>query len=341
MPPSSSGTTRARVDSPRVLDPNGAFERRYGRAPAASAWVPGAVLCLHGGGHDDAEALFVSLPLGVRVHVAPRTDGETHCAGDGGRPTREPGDATPLASAADELTRVVQAMQRSGLATGGLDVLVEHELPSRAGFGTGAARRVALVRAIAAMAQAHIDDATIAALASRDGGASLPRLSEVAAAGGHPGHWLLVDVARGTTTVVPMPETAEIALVASGSWRRPDGSVRPPRASAVEPARVRAATRALHGAALQTVGALMQRLPGTTDALAGDDADLRAEHAWADPRVFGARAWRARGAGGILALCRRGAAKDVARLILARDGRPRVLLPQSHGGAGGPRPPAS
>lgn len=339
MPPPSSGTDRARLEPPRVPRPTDAFERRYGRAPAASAWAPGAVLCLHGGAGDDADALFVSLPLGVWVHVAPRDDGAMQCACEGGRPTREPGDPWPAASATDELTQVTAALRSAGVTVGGLDALIEHELPARAGFGTGAARRVALVRALAALTQATFDDAAIATLAARDGGAGLPRLSELAAAAGHPGHWLVVDVARGGTTMVPMPDAAEIALVASGAWRRPDGSRRPTTAGAGEPARVRAATRALHGAALQTVGAMMQRRPG--DVLEADDADVRAEHAWADPRVFGARAWRARGAGGILALCRRGAAKDVARLILARDGRPHVLLPQSHGASTRPRPPAS
>ena len=321
---------------PRTFGATDAFMRRFGRAPAASAWAPGAVLCLHGGGADHGEALFVSLPLGASVHVAPRADQVLRCASYGDRPTHERGDVPLNPTPDDDVAVVVSAMRAAGVAVGGLDVLIEYELPGRAGFGTGAARRVALVRAIASLVDAPLDDAAVARLASRDGGATLPRLTEVAAASGHPGQWLLVDVASGTTTVVPMPDTAEIALVASGSWRRPDGWRRVATTGAVEPARVRAATRALHASALQTVGAIMQRGPGPFEALiAADDADQRAEHAWADPRVFGARAWRAHGAGGILALCRRGAAKDVARLILARDGRPHVLWPQSHGGLGG------
>lgn len=342
MPPPSSGTERARVSWTRALGPTDAFVRRFGRAPAASAWAPGAVLCLHGGSAEHGEALFVSVPLGASVQVAPREDDAVRSASHGDRPTHEPGDGPVSATADVDVTMVVAAMRASGIAVGGLDVLIEHELPGRAGFGTGAARRVALVRAIAALVQAPLDDAAVALLASRDGGATLPRLTEVAAASGHPGQWLLVDIANGTTTVVPMPDTAEIALVASGSWRRPDGWRRLAAAGAVEPGRVRAATRALHASALQTVGAIMQARSGTREAMiAADDADLRAEHAWADPRVFGARAWRARGAGGILALCRRGAAKDVARLILARDGRPHVLWPQSQGGRTPGRVPAA
>lgn len=322
------------VDPWLASRPAGAFARRYGRAPAASAWAPGSVLCLRGTGEAANEALFLSLPLGARVFVAPRDDASHRCACEGEAPPRGPGEAPAAPSHDDEVARVVAALRASGLEAPGLDVLVAHDLPGRTGFGTGAARRVALVRAIAALQRVSLDDAQVAAIASRDGGGALPRLSETAAACGQSGHWLLVDATSGRATVVPMPDTAEIALVTSGAWRRP-GSRGPYAAvSVVDSSRIHAATRALHASALQTVGALMQHLPGGDGA--ADEADRRAEFAWADPRVYGARAWRAQHAGGILALCRRGAARDVARRVLARGGEPWVLLPGGHGG-----PPAS
>lgn len=316
------------VDQWRASRPAGAFARRYGRAPAASAWAPGSVLCLHGTGEAAHEALFVSLPLGARVFVAPRDDASQRCACEGDAALFEPGESRAALSHDDEVARVVAALRACGLEVPGLDVLVAHDLPGRTGFGTGAARRVAIVRAVAALQRVSLDDAQVAAVASRDGGGPLPRLSEIAAACGHPGHWLLVDATTGHATVVPMPDTAEIALVASGAWRQ--CGTRGPAAPAgvVDSSRIQAATRALHASALLTVGALMQHLP---EAGAADEADRRAEFAWADPRVYGARAWRAQHAGGILALCRRGAARDVARRVLARGGEPWVLLPGGHG----------
>ncbi len=316
------------VDLWRASRPSGTFARRYGRAPAASAWAPGSVLCLHGTGEAAHEALFVSLPLGARVFVAPRDDASQRCACEGDAPLFEPGEARATSSHDDEVARVVGALRASGLEVPGLDVLIAHDLPGRTGFGTGAARRVALVRAIAALLRVPLDDVRVAAVASRDGGGALPRLSEIAAACGHPGHWLLVDATTGHATVVPMPDTAEIALVASGAWRQP-GSRGPVAPAVVDSSRIRATTRALHASALLTAGALMQHRPEMDDA--ADEADRRAEFAWADPRVYGARAWRAQHAGGILALCRRGAARDVARRVLARGGEPWVLLPGGHG----------
>jgi galactokinase len=270
----------------RIAEAVSLFEQYAGRAPDGIWFAPGRVNLI--GEHTDYADGFV-LPLaidrGVLAAAARRDDGRLRC-----RSRQRPGEDLEIAAAAAGPGTVagwaaypggvVWALRQAGAAVGGLDLLVDGDVPAGAGLSSSAALECATAIALADLYRAAgaADDRTeLARLARRAenevAGMPCGVMDQMVSLLGRAGHALFLD----TRTL----EAEQLPLDLDGAGLRllviDTKAVHQHVSSgyAERRAQVKAATRTLGVAALRD--ATPQQVAAAASAL-GDTGLRRARH---------------------------------------------------------------
>jgi galactokinase len=174
--------------------------------------------------YNDGLVMPLALRLGVTVGARDRDDERVTLSTDA---DVQPGRLTYLLGAeerdgtwADRVKGVTAVLAREGARLRGFDAAITSDLPLGAGLGSSAALAVAVLRAIDDLFALGLDDDAIVRLAHSAetdfAGARAGLLDQLASVYGRQREALLIDVRERTTTVLPFPASAEIAVIDSG-----------------------------------------------------------------------------------------------------------------------------
>jgi galactokinase len=207
----------------------GAFEARFGRAPAAVAAAPGRVNLI--GEHldyNEGHVLPVAIDRSVMVAFAPRPDGrarlysldfEQESAFD-----LEDSQRDPAAPWSDYVRGVAWALREAGHLVLGLDAALQGDVPIGAGLSSSAALEVGALGAFEAVSGLRLDRRDLALLGQRAEnrfvGVACGIMDQMAAALSRAGHALLIDCRSLEYERVPLPLEGLRLVVADSGVRR-------------------------------------------------------------------------------------------------------------------------
>jgi galactokinase len=225
------------------------FRRIFGRAVDVTAQAPGRVNLI--GEHTDyngGDVLPMALPLLTRAELARRDDRTVR-----GATTTPPYQGAPISYVLgaearggtwiDYVQAVTQVLTQDGHELSGFDLLIDSDVPAGSGVSSSAALMVAVLRALRSAGGLNIDDLAIARLAHRGEtglvGSPVGIMDPVACSVGEVGHALYLNTRTLAYTRVPLPPSAELALIDSGlPHRHASGGYRIRRAECDEAAQL-------------------------------------------------------------------------------------------------------
>ncbi|MDP9274025.1 MAG: galactokinase [Chloroflexota bacterium] len=192
----------------------------------ATAHAPGRINLI--GEHtdyNDGLVMPVALRLGVTVGADERDDGIAHLTTDA---SVSPHEASYAIGAerkdrtwVDRARGVTSILAEQGFGVGGFDAEITSDLPLGAGLGSSAAFAIALLRALSDLFDLALDDAAcvrIAHAAETDfAGARAGLLDQLASVYGGRDEALLIDMRDHAMRRVPLPSSAELAVIDSGT----------------------------------------------------------------------------------------------------------------------------
>jgi galactokinase len=232
-----------------------AFETRFGHPPAVVASAPGRVILIGDHtGDNDGYVLPTAIPQSAIVSVgASRTGEYAVCSVELDEAARFTLDRPPPhRQLAGYVHSCVRVAADHGAAVAPIDVCIESAVPVGVGLSSGAALRVAMLRALRDLWCTPWDDMTVARLAQQAAiqyagmrcGIADPMACSLAA----PGSMLFLDVRTLERRLFPLPAQSEILIVNSGIPRTFAGTAHAERRAECE-----AAARALGVQALRDV----------------------------------------------------------------------------------------
>lgn len=132
---------------------------------------------------------------------------------------------------ADYAFGVAWALEESGIAVPGADLLIEGDVPVGAGISSSAALEVAVTHALLALAGDLLDATRITMVAHEAESAFVGMpcgiMDQSASARAEPGHALMLDCRTGALTPLPLPDEAMFLLIDSAvEHRHADGAYR-------------------------------------------------------------------------------------------------------------------
>ena len=192
----------------------------------ATGQAPGRINLI--GEHTDYNAglvMPIALRLGVTVTATPADGGRVRLSTDATVSPHEAdyelGDENRDGTWADRARGVTAVLTREGMSIGGFSATIASDLPVGAGLGSSAAFAVALLRAVSELFGLHVDDATCVRIAhaaeTEYSGARAGLLDQLASVYGRPDRALLIDMRDHAMRAVPLPSTAELAVIDSGT----------------------------------------------------------------------------------------------------------------------------
>jgi galactokinase len=198
------------------------FAEVFGRAPEVAWFAPGRVNLI--GEHTDYNDGFVlpfALPLGVTAAVARAPGYDLRVAS-----TRHPGEVVEVSEDArpGEVTGwaaypagVLWRLRRDGLLLGGVDLLLDADLPVGAGLSSSAAVECATGMAVDQLFGLGLERVWVAgvARAAENDFVGMPcgLMDQYASLLCVPGHALLLDTRSRATTHVPLAPEPDLALL--------------------------------------------------------------------------------------------------------------------------------
>jgi galactokinase len=204
-----------------------AFKDRYDTTPSFLARAPGRVNLI--GEHTDYNLGFV-LPLAIdrAVYIAfqPRTDGCVRLYSLDFSEEIEfsfqdfnKGDA----GWAEYIKGSAWAMIQQGHTPGGLDGVMVGDVPVGAGLSSSAAVEMAIISALAASGGLELEAVTRAKLGQMAEnqwiGLNCGIMDQMISAGGLKGHGLLIDCRNLKTKAIPLPDSAKVMILDTGTRR--------------------------------------------------------------------------------------------------------------------------
>jgi galactokinase len=175
--------------------------------------------------YNDGLVMPVALRLGVTVEAGSRDDRIAHLTTDA---DVSPGEASYGIGAerkegtwVDRARGVTSILAEQGFRIGGFDAEITSDLPVGAGLGSSAAFAIALLRALSELFDLALDDAAcvrIAHAAETDfAGARAGLLDQLASVYGDRDEALFIDMRDHAMRSIPLPPTAELAVIDSGT----------------------------------------------------------------------------------------------------------------------------
>jgi galactokinase len=197
------------------------FRQKYGALPHVVASAPGRVNLI--GEHTDYNDGFV-LPMAIdcrlRIAVAPSsTDPDaTQCAGEYFEQDKGAHHRALLYMAG-----VMWALRRDHSPVHGVDAFITSTVPVGAGLASSAALEIAYARALCETAKIPWEPMVMAKLA-QDGETTYLKvrcgiMDQAASASGRAGHAMLLDCRTLEMTHVPMPASATVVVMDTGTRR--------------------------------------------------------------------------------------------------------------------------
>ena len=192
----------------------------------ATAHAPGRINLI--GEHtdyNDGLVMPVALRLGVTVEASARDDAIAHLVTDASvsppEASYEIGSETRDRTWVDRAKGVTAILVREGSHVGGFDAAITADLPIGAGLGSSAAFAIALLRSLSELFDLALDDPAIvrvAHAAENDfAGARAGLLDQLASVYGRRDEALLIDMRDHAMRSIPLPRTAELAVIDSGT----------------------------------------------------------------------------------------------------------------------------
>ena len=175
--------------------------------------------------YNDGLVLPVALRLSVTVEARSRQDRIAQLRTDAAVAPRtvsyELGTESKDGTWVDRARGVTAILAREGYEIGGFDAEITSNVPLGAGLGSSAAFAIALLRSVSGLFELALDDAAcvrIAHAAETDfAGARAGLLDQLASVYGHPSEALLIDMRNQAMRTIPLPPTAELAVIDSGT----------------------------------------------------------------------------------------------------------------------------
>jgi galactokinase len=228
------------------------FRARFPGAPPRVSAAPGRVNLI--GEHTDYNDGFV-LPMAIARHAVavfrPRADGVLRAHAPAYDETREAAVASLAPPGGHDwfayVAGVAWAFAAEGFALGGLDVVVDGDVPIGAGLSSSAALEMAVARALSAAASIPWDPARMAKLGqkaeNRYVGMNCGIMDQYASAACEAGHALLLDCRSLETRRVKVPDGVAVVVMDTGARRSLAGSAYNDRRAACERVVAQIATR--------------------------------------------------------------------------------------------------
>lgn len=223
--------------------------------------------------YNDGLVMPIALRLGVTVTAASRDDRTAHLSTDAAVTPREIsyelGGELKDGTWADRVRGVTAILAREGMKVGGFDAEITSDLPAGAGLGSSAAFAIAVLRALIKLFDLPLDDAAsvrIAHAAETDfGGARSGLLDQLASVYGRESEALLIDMRDQAMRWIPVPQTAELAVIDSGTrHEHATGGYNRRRAECEEAAR-HLGLESLRDIGDEALDAALERLPSPLD----------------------------------------------------------------------------
>jgi galactokinase len=175
--------------------------------------------------YNDGLVMPIALRLTVSVETRSRDDGIAHLTTDARVSPREASYALGAerrdGTWVDRAKGVTSILARETARFGGFDAEISSDVPVGAGLGSSAAFAIALLRSLSELFDLALDDETcvrVAHAAETDfAGARAGFLDQLASVYGHRNEALLIDMRDHTTRAIPLPPTAELAVIDSGT----------------------------------------------------------------------------------------------------------------------------
>ena len=195
----------------------------FGREPSVVASAPGRVNLI--GEHTDyngGAVLPAVLPRRTTVALAPRDDRtmRVHTTFGGAAATYELGAESRRRDCFDYVQGCTWALAEQGIAVPGCDVAIDSTVPAGGGLSSSAALEVALLRALRELVGFPLDDHALARIAHRAEhgfvGAKVGIMDQMAVSLADETAALFLDTRTLATERVPLPATAELAVIDSG-----------------------------------------------------------------------------------------------------------------------------
>lgn len=202
------------------------FHELYGRVATVRAEASGRVNLI--GEHTDYNGGFVLptvIPQRTRVELAGRSDlrvraWSAQIQGSQASAEFDVGAERPTRTWVDYLQGVTAGLARRGHRIGGCDVRIESTVPLGAGLSSSAALEVGFARALRAAFDVRIDDIELAMVGkwaeNEFVGAPTGIMDQMVVSLGESGAALFLDTRSLRTERVPLPASAEVAVIDSG-----------------------------------------------------------------------------------------------------------------------------
>lgn len=229
-----------------------AFQGRYGHPPDVVASAPGRVVLLgdHAGCNDGYVLPTATSQSAIVSIGASRTGNYALWSVERGEAARFTLERPPVQPFAVDVHACVRVAADHGAAVAPIDVCIESTVPTGVGLASGAALRVAILRALRDLWGAPWDDATVARLAQQAAvqyaGTPCGIAEPMACSFATSGSMLFLDTRTLERRLVAWPAQSEILIVDSGIPRTLAGDVHTDRSRECE-----AAARALGVQALR------------------------------------------------------------------------------------------
>ena len=202
------------------------FASLYGHPPAVAAEAPGRVNLI--GEHTDYNGGYVlptAIPLRTRVELAPRPDRTVRVWSASVPGLEQPvgyrlGEERRRGDWLDYVQGLTVALAADGRAIGGFDARLASDVPQGSGLASSAALEVALLRALREAYRLTLDDVQLARLGQRAEndfvGAQTGIMDQMAASLADAGTALFLDTRELYYERVPLPASADVAVIDSG-----------------------------------------------------------------------------------------------------------------------------
>ncbi len=202
------------------------FASLFGRPPAYAAEAPGRVNLM--GEHTDYNGGYVlpaAIPLRTRVELAPRLDRSVQVWSANVAALAQPaayrlGEERRRGDWLDYVAGLTAALAADGHELGGFDARIESDVPQGAGLASSAALEIAVLRALREAYHLPLDDVQLALLGQRAEnefvGAQTGIMDQMAASLADVGTALFLDTSDLRYERLPLPATAELAVIDSG-----------------------------------------------------------------------------------------------------------------------------